>query len=52
VSDRPIRLHRFVAINRANGGAFELLNRYETTLWRQVGQLLVTLEFMRQDGSL
>jgi hypothetical protein len=38
---------RFLALNCADGGAFERLNRYETALWRQVGQLLVTLEFMR-----
>jgi hypothetical protein len=39
---------RFLALNRADGGAFERLNRYETALWRQVGQLLITLEFMRR----
>jgi hypothetical protein len=39
---------RFLALNRADSGAFERLNRYETALWRQVGQLLVTLEFLRQ----
>jgi hypothetical protein len=39
---------RFLALNRADGGAFERLNRYETALWRQVGQLLVTLEFIRR----
>jgi hypothetical protein len=39
---------RFLALNCADGGAFERLNRYETALWRQVGQLLVTLEFMRR----
>jgi hypothetical protein len=38
---------RFLALNRADGEAFERLNRYETALWRQVGQLLVTLEFLR-----
>ena len=39
---------RFLALNRADGGAFERLNRYERALWRQVGQLLVTLEFVRR----
>jgi hypothetical protein len=39
---------RFLALNRVDGGAFERLNRYETALWRQVGQLLVTLEFLRR----
>jgi hypothetical protein len=39
---------RFLALNRADEGAFERLNRYETALWRQVGQLLVTLEFLRR----
>ena len=39
---------RFLALNRADVGAFERLNRYETALWWQVGQLLVTLEFLRR----
>lgn len=39
---------RFLALNRADSGAFERLNRYETALWRQVGQLLVGLELLRQ----
>ena len=39
---------RFLALNRADEGAFERLNRYETALRRQVGQLLVTLEFLRR----
>jgi hypothetical protein len=39
---------RFLVLNRTDGGAFERLNRYETALWRQVGQLLVTLEFLRR----
>ena len=39
---------RFLALSRANEGAFERLNRYETALWRQVRQLLVTLEFLRR----
>ena len=43
---------RFLVLNRTDGGAFERLNRYETGLWRQLGQLLVTLEFLRQNVSL
>ncbi|HET8919811.1 MAG TPA: hypothetical protein VFN27_09050 [Xanthobacteraceae bacterium] len=39
---------RFLALSREDNGAFESLNRYETALWRQVGQLLVTLEFLRE----
>jgi hypothetical protein len=39
---------RFLTLNRLDGGTFERLNRYETALWRQVGQLLVTLEFLRR----
>src|SRR5262249_14539581 len=43
---------RFLVLNRTDGGAFERLNRYETGLWRQLGQLLVTLEFLRRNVSL
>jgi hypothetical protein len=43
---------RFFALNRFGNGAFERLNRYETALWRQVGQLLVTLEFLRRNQRL
>jgi hypothetical protein len=39
---------RFLALSRANDGAFERLIRYETALWRQLGQLLATLEFLRR----
>jgi hypothetical protein len=39
---------RFLALNRADQGVFERLNRYETALWRQLGQLLNTLEFLRR----
>jgi hypothetical protein len=39
---------RVLALNLADSGVFERLNRYETALWRQVGQLLVTLEFLRR----
>ena len=39
---------RFLALSRADDGAFKRLIRYETALWRQLGQLLVTLEFLRR----
>jgi hypothetical protein len=39
---------RFLALHRSDGELFERLNRYESALWRQVGQLLVTLEFLRR----
>ena len=39
---------RFLALNRADQGVFERPNRYETALWRQLEQLLVTLEFLRR----
>ncbi len=39
---------RLLALHRTDGELFERLNRYESTLWRQVGQLLVTLEFLRR----
>src|SRR5262249_5800970 len=39
---------RFLALCHANDRAFERLIRYETALWRQVGQLLATLEFLRR----
>jgi hypothetical protein len=38
----------FLTLNHSDSNAFERLNRYETALWRQVGQLLVTLEFLRR----
>lgn len=43
---------RFLALNRLDGGVFDRLNRYETALWRQVCQLLVTLEFLRRNQPL
>jgi len=39
---------RFLALSRADDGAFQRLIRYETALWRQLAQLLVTLEFLRR----
>lgn len=41
---------RFLALHRIDSELFERLNRYETALWRQVGQILVTLEFLRRYG--
>jgi hypothetical protein len=41
---------RFLALHRVDSELFERLNRYETALWRQVGQILVTLEFLRRYG--
>ena len=38
----------FLRLANLDNGAFERLNRYETALWRQVGQLLFTLEWMRR----
>jgi hypothetical protein len=37
----------FLRLTSLDKGAFERLIRYETALWRQVGQVLVTLECMR-----
>jgi len=42
---------RFLALCRTDNGAFERLNRYETALWRQVCQVLVTLEFLQRNRS-
>jgi hypothetical protein len=42
---------RFLALCRVDNGAFERLNRYETALWRQVCQVLVTLEFLQRNRS-
>jgi hypothetical protein len=42
---------RFLAVCRVDNGAFERLNRYETALWRQVCQVLVTLEFLTRNRS-
>jgi hypothetical protein len=44
-SDSPQRLaHCFLRVSRLGFGAFDLLNRYETALWRQVAQLLFMLQ--------
>src|SRR5262249_48473182 len=39
---------RFLALSRADDGACQRVSRYETALWRQLAQLLVTLEFLRR----
>lgn len=41
---------RFVDLAQSDKGAFERLIRYETALWRQVGQLLFTLDWLRRKG--
>ena len=37
----------FLRLANLDNGAFERANRHETALWRQVGQVLLTLEFLR-----
>jgi hypothetical protein len=37
----------FLHLNKQDSGAFERLSRYEAALWRQVGQVLLTLECLR-----
>ena len=34
-----------------DNGAFDRANRYETALWRQIGQILLTLDFLRRTGN-
>jgi hypothetical protein len=38
---------RFIEVTIANSGAFDRLSRYENTLWRQVGAILLTLSASR-----
>jgi hypothetical protein len=38
----------FLRLANVDNGAFERANRYETALWRQVGQVLLTLDFLRR----
>ena len=38
----------FLRLANIDNGAFERANRYETALWRQVGQVLLTLDFLRR----
>ena len=44
-TDAPQNLaYCFLRVSRLGCGALELLNRYETTLWRQVAQLVFLLQ--------
>ena len=44
-SDSPQTLaHCFLRVSRLGFGAFDLLSRYETALWRQAAQLLFMLQ--------
>jgi hypothetical protein len=36
----------FLRLANLDNGAFERLSRYETALWRQVGQVLITLDML------
>ena len=48
-SDSPQTLaHCFLQISRLGYGTFDLLNRYETALWRQAAQLLFMLQSVRR----
>ena len=38
----------FLRLANLANAAFERANRYETALWRQVGQVLLTLDFLRR----
>jgi hypothetical protein len=38
----------FLRLANLDNGAFERANRYETALWRQIGQVLLTLDFLRR----
>jgi hypothetical protein len=40
----------FLRLANLDNGAFERANRYETALWRQVGQILLTLDFLRRNS--
>src|ERR1700733_8468974 len=44
---KPEIANYFLRLAGLDNGAFERLNRYETALWRQVGQVLFTLDWMR-----
>ena len=37
----------FPRLANLDNGTFERANRYEIALWRQVGQVLLTLDFLR-----
>ncbi|MGB7101641.1 MAG: hypothetical protein WBD95_23095 [Xanthobacteraceae bacterium] len=38
----------FLRLANLDNGAFERASRYETALWRQIGQILLTLDFLRR----
>lgn len=38
----------FLRLANLDNGVFERANRYETALWRQVGQVMLTLDFLRR----
>jgi hypothetical protein len=41
----------FLRLANLDNGAFERANRYETALWRQIGQILLTLDFLLRTGN-
>lgn len=43
--------HCFLRLANLDNGAFECANRYETALWRQVAQILLTIDFLRRTNS-
>jgi hypothetical protein len=38
----------FLRLANLDNGAFDRLSRYETALWRQVGQVIFTLDLLRR----
>jgi hypothetical protein len=41
---------RFLGLANVDNGAFERVGRYETALWRQVGQILLTLDLLQRQN--
>ena len=41
---------RFIGLAKIDKGGFELLNRYENALWRQVCQVIFTLDVLRRQN--
>ena len=41
---------RFLQLAKLDNGGFERLNRYETALWRQVCQVIFTLDVLRRQN--
>ncbi len=41
----------FLRLANVDNGAFDRANRYETALWRQIGQILLMLDFLRRTGA-